>query len=179
MVLFRPTTDVGVQVAQGEPEFRVTLVYADPPGTVTASRHVINDLSLKVTSPSGSDYWGNCGLHEEPVSSSECTSANYPFPSDPTTEVLDNVQNVFIANPEAGVWNVTIEANEINQDGHVETPAIDADFALVVAGVSEIVGACCRPLGGCLNTTESACPPLLGNWHSDGTCATVFCPSIE
>ncbi len=31
-------------------------------GTTSAAQHRINDLSLKVTSPSGTVYWGNNGL---------------------------------------------------------------------------------------------------------------------
>ena len=42
---------------------------------------------------------------------------------------------MFVDNPEAGVWVIEISADEIVQDGHVETAALDADFGLVVSGV--------------------------------------------
>ena len=49
---------------------------------------------------------------------------------------VDTVENVFVQNPTAGTWQVTITAAELNQDAHVETGAVDADYALVVSGVT-------------------------------------------
>lgn len=51
-----------VNVAPGQAELNVTLVYKDPMGTVGAAQARINDLSLRVTSPTGKVYWGNNGL---------------------------------------------------------------------------------------------------------------------
>ncbi len=110
-------------VEPGEPELRVTLVYADPMGSPTASVHRINDLSLKVTSPSSVVYWGNNGLLE----------GNWSV-SGGTANTLDTVENVFVQNPESGVWSVEVIASEVNEDGHTETPELDADFALVASG---------------------------------------------
>ena len=110
-------------VESGEPELRVTMVYADPMGVPGASEHRINDLTLKVTSPSSTVYWGNNGLLEGNWSTSGGTA-----------NTIDTVENVFIQNPEAGVWSVEVIASEVNEDGHVETPELDADFALVVSG---------------------------------------------
>ena len=85
--------------------------------------HRINDLTLKVTSPSAVVYWGNNGLLE----------GNWSVAGG-AANTIDTVENVFIQNPEAGVWTVEVIASEINEDGHVETPELDADFALVVSG---------------------------------------------
>jgi len=41
---------------------------------------------------------------------------------------------VFVQNPEAGLWTVEVIASEINEDAHLETAGVDADFALVVSG---------------------------------------------
>jgi hypothetical protein len=111
-------------VLPGEPEFRATMVYADPAGTPGSSQHRINDLTLKVTAPGGTIYYGNNGL----------TAGNYSTPGgNPNTK--DTVENVFVQNPAGGVWVVEVIASEINQDSHIETPQMDADFALVVSGV--------------------------------------------
>lgn len=110
--------------------FRATLVYADLPGTTSSSQHRINDLSLKVTSPTGDVYWGNNGLLEG-VWSTTGGSAN----------TKDTVENVFVENPGSGIWTVQVIASEINQDQHVETQQTDADFALVVTGVRVCAGA--------------------------------------
>ena len=110
-------------VPAGEPELRATMVYADPMGTPGAGVHRINDLTLKLTSPSSVVYWGNHGLLE----------GNWSVPGG-EANTIDTVENVFIQNPESGIWLVEVIASEINEDGHTETPGLDADFALVVSG---------------------------------------------
>jgi hypothetical protein len=110
-------------VDPGEPAMRITMTYADPAGNPAAAEHRINDLTLKATSPSSVVYWGNNGLLE----------GNWSTPGG-EADTIDTVENVFIENPEEGIWFVEIMASEINQDSHVETPEVDADFALVVSG---------------------------------------------
>ena len=114
-----------VTVAQGEPELLITMVYADPPGTPAATRARVNDLTLRVLSPSGVEYFGNVGLRQ----------GNFSTPGG-APDVIDTVENVFIKTPEAGTWTIEIRADEIIADGHKETPALDADYALVASGVS-------------------------------------------
>ncbi len=113
-----------VMVSPAEPEFRATLVYLDPPGLPASTQHRINDLSLRVTSPSGARFWGNHGL----------TDGNFSKTGGGPNQV-DTVENVWVPTPEPGKWLVEVIAFEINQDSHVETPELDADFALVVSGV--------------------------------------------
>ena len=122
-----------VTVAPGEPELRVTLVYADPMGNPAATVHRVNDLSLRVTSPAGTIYWGNAGLG----------TGNWSTPGG-QANTIDIVENVFIASPAPGAWTVEVIAAELNTDGHVQTPAIDADFALVIAGIATTCYADCN-----------------------------------
>ena len=119
------STTYQLEVLDGTPALKATMVYKDPMGTTSSTLHRINDLDLNVTSPSGVIYWGNNGLREDLSSS-----------PDGTPDTLDTVENVFVQNPEAGFWTVTVIASEINQDSHPETPEIDADYALVVSGVN-------------------------------------------
>ncbi|HHN74168.1 MAG TPA: PKD domain-containing protein [Acidobacteria bacterium] len=112
-----------VDVQAGESELKVTMIYPDPPGTTSASLHRINDVNLKVTSPSGTVYHGNVGLDASPYSSPGGT------PND-----VDTVENVFVQNPEQGLWTVEISAVEINQDAFLDTAEDDVTFALVVTG---------------------------------------------
>lgn len=114
-----------VVVAAGTPALKATLVFRDYPGTTSSTIHRINDLDLRVTSPSGAVYLGNVGL-----------SASMWSTTGGTPNTKDTVENVFVQNPEAGTWQVTVTATELNQDSHVETPALDADYALVVSGVN-------------------------------------------
>ncbi|RKH45668.1 S8 family serine peptidase [Corallococcus llansteffanensis] len=112
-----------ISVAAGETEFNATMVYTDPMGTVGAARARINDLSLRVTSPSGVVYWGNNGL----------TAGNFST-SGGVSNKVDTVENVFVQNPAAGTWKVDVLGDEIVQDARLETTAVDADYGLVVSG---------------------------------------------
>ena len=51
-----------VSVLPGQSALKATMVFLDPPGTTSASQHRINDLSLKLTAPDSTEYWGNKGL---------------------------------------------------------------------------------------------------------------------
>jgi serine protease AprX len=108
--------------ASGTAPLRATLVYTDPMGSPSASRARVNDLSLRVTAPNGTVFWGNNGL----------TTGNWST-SGGVSNKVDTVENVFVQQAAAGTWTVEVLADEVNVDGHPETPATDADFALVVS----------------------------------------------
>ncbi len=103
---------------------RVTLVYADPPALPSAAIHRINDLTLRITSPSGVAYWGNHGLNDGVWSQPGGAG-----------DSINTVENVFVHDPEAGCWSVKVVATEINSDGRPETPHLDADYSLVITGI--------------------------------------------
>jgi len=109
------TVNVGVAAA-----LKVTLVYADPAGSPSANRNRVNDLTLRVVAPDGTVYWGNNGLLAG-VWSTPGGAAN----------VVDTVENVFVQTPAPGAWRVEVRADQVVEDGHPETPALDADYALV------------------------------------------------
>jgi len=54
---------------------------------------------------------------------------------DGTPDTKNTVECVYIQNPEQGAWTIEISADELIQDSHVETPELDADYALVVSPV--------------------------------------------
>ena len=113
-----------INVATGQPTFKATLVYTDPKGNPNVqSQHRVNNLDLKVTAPGGTIYWGNNNM-----ANSSWTS------SGGSADTKNTVENVFIQNPAAGAWKVEVIGTEIVQDSHPETPALDADYALVVYG---------------------------------------------
>jgi hypothetical protein len=114
----------GYRVDPFEPELRITLVYMDPPALPNAATALINDLDLRVTSPSGRVYLGNGGLHDG-IWSVEGGSPDR----------VNTVENVFVEFPEAGVWMVEVIARVVLEDALPETPAFDASFALVASGV--------------------------------------------
>ncbi|QDE85508.1 S8 family serine peptidase [Myxococcus xanthus] len=117
------TNTYNVTVAPGETELNVTMVYTDPAGTVGAAHARINDLSLRVTSPTGVVYWGNNGL----------TASNVSTPGG-VSNTVDTVENVFLATPAAGTWTVEVIGDEIIEDTNLATRVLDATYALVVSG---------------------------------------------
>jgi serine protease AprX len=143
-----------VQVPAGGGPFKATLCYLDPAGTTSANQHRINDLSLQVSAPDGTFYWGNNGL----LSGNWSTTGG-------SSNTKDVIENVFVENPTPGTWTVEIFADEINQDGHVETGALDVDFALVVSGITGS-NVCNQPASYCAAKLNSS--GLLAFLSSDG-----------
>lgn len=111
--------------SDGSSPLRATLVYRDPPGVPGASVHRINDLSLRVTAPNGQVYWGNNGLD----------FGNWSRPGG-VSNTIDTVENVFLETPSPGTWTIEVLGDEIVQDAHLDTAAIDAVYALVASGGS-------------------------------------------
>jgi len=133
-----------VQVAPNTPEFRATLVWADPAAVPNASVQLVNDLNLRVTRDSdGTSWWGNHGLDVG------VESIAGGAPND-----RDTVECVFLLNPQPGTYRVRVEAASIVQDGKVETPALDVDYSLVF----HPVGGGYRRLGGVSIDVQSDSP---------------------
>ncbi|MEC7583657.1 MAG: hypothetical protein VYE77_05015, partial [Planctomycetota bacterium] len=107
----------------GESELRVVLHYAEPAGNPSAAKQVVNNLSLQVTAPNGTTWWGNEGLDR----------GNWSLTGGAEDDT-NPIECVILQNPQAGVWHVDVMATLIVQDSHVETPAVDADYGLVVRG---------------------------------------------
>jgi len=118
------TATYQLKVPAGTPQLRATMTWADLNGTTSGSLHRINNLDLRITSPSGDVYWGNAGL----------TSGIWSTPGG-SADNINTVENVFVQDPAAGTWTVEVIAADVNVDGHRETSARDVDFALVVMGV--------------------------------------------
>ena len=137
------TRAYSIRVSPGEPMLAATMVYNDPPGTPAALHARVNDLSLRLTAPDGASYWGNNGLW----------SGNTSTPGG-SANTIDTTENVFLPNPAPGVWRVEVIASEVVQDARLEDPEVNADFALVVSGVSPSVSC----YANCDNSTA---PPVL------------------
>jgi len=102
--------DVGTS---GDP-FKVTLVWSDYPSTESASKNLVNDLDLVVTSPGGTVYRGN-------VFSGGWTIAGG------SADRTNNVENVYVQSAEAGTWTVEVQGYNV--------PEGPQPFALVVDGI--------------------------------------------
>ena len=136
-----------VPVNGDEGELKVAMSYADPAANPAAAITRVNDLDLRVTSPSGVVYHGNHGLWD----GNHSMSGGAP-------NGIDTLECVFVEEPEAGAWLVEVSAPLIVQDGHVETPVVDADYGLCVSfgntlGALEAFGQGCVGTG----TTPAYC----------------------
>ncbi len=118
-----------IEVSSGTPELLVTMCYIDPQGPLVATQNRVNDLSLKVTSPSGTIYWGNNGL----------TAGNFNT-SGGSSNTKDTVENVFLQNPAAGTWTVEVLGDEITFDTDPNTAGTNAVFSLWLTGGVEASG---------------------------------------
>jgi hypothetical protein len=112
-----------IAVQSGEPDLKICLNWSEPAGNPGAGMQLINNLSLRVTSPSGIVYWGNNGL----------TSGVWSVAGG-SEDTHNSIECVFVQNPQAGGWNVEVIATLVAADNHVETPQVDADYGLVVSG---------------------------------------------
>ena len=118
-----------VEVKPSTPLFRATMVYSDLAAAPPFSNpHRVNNLDVRVRAPNGAVYYGNTGM----VGST--TANNYTAPGGAPNDV-DTVENVFVRNPQYGVWQIDVSAPLIALDQHLETGTVDADFALVASGI--------------------------------------------
>ncbi len=115
-------------VAPGTPSFKATLDYTDYWAAPNANPTRVNTLTLHVTDPTGIGYYGNNGMLAT-------TDAPNVTAAGGGADTRNTLQNVWINNPQPGVWTVTVSADALVQDGHTETTEMDADFGLVVSGV--------------------------------------------
>jgi uncharacterized repeat protein (TIGR01451 family) len=102
------------QVESGVP-FKVTLVWSDKEAVPNAAKTLVNDLDLQVTAPDGTLYLGN-------VFSGGWSGSDPESSADKT----NNVENVYIHFPTAGIWRVTVRGANV--------PNGPQPFALVVDG---------------------------------------------
>ncbi len=130
----------------GEP-MKISLVWNDEPGESSSSKALINDLDLTVTSPGGTVYRGNVGLVNNLWSSSGGSS-----------DRLNNVENVFIQNPESGTWTIQVSAYNVAQDND-PAGGVNQDFSVVA---SMVYGSCLDDIYEPNNSFATAAAPFGG-----------------
>jgi len=114
--------------AQNQP-LRFTLVWTDPPGNPSASIKLVNNLGLVVTNlDTGEVFFGNdiTAGHE----------FNAPWDTNlvPNVDVINNVENVYIAPPLGTNYSVTVIGRRVNVNAVTANPdQVAQDYALVVS----------------------------------------------
>jgi len=117
-------------IAPGEP-LKVTLAWSDPGGNPSSALALVNDLDLTVVSPSGLEYRGNIGF-----------VGGFSQPATGGRDGRNNVENVFIENPEPGDYAVRVNGWNVPGSG-VEFP-----FSSALQGYSLIATGQFPPIGG-------------------------------
>ncbi len=150
----------------GQP-LKVTLAWTDYPSTPAAATNLVNDLDLRVDGPSGG-FWGNSFF--------QGVSLDHGAP-----DRLNNLEQVLIAAPAAGVYSIQISPHAI--------PSGPQSFALVVTGGQFTVTSGPRPSywshtvndtgpngngDGVLDPGESAKIPITLRNAGDATATSVL-----
>ncbi|MEM9303263.1 MAG: S8 family serine peptidase, partial [Pseudomonadota bacterium] len=109
--------EFSVEVPAGE-EFRATLTWYDPPGSLlTSGRVLVNDLDLEVVTPSGT-FLGNQFAGGVSVAGG-------------SRDTIDNTEQVILTSPEAGRYTVRVSATDVPGNGDQNTDL--QGFALAVS----------------------------------------------
>ncbi len=114
-----------VWVKPNTDQFRASMHHLEDEAVPSAIPTRLNSLDLKVAGPDGTIYWGN----NEGILNGPFSSAGGPVND------VDIHENVFLDQPESGVYEVTVRASAVRHDTHKETPEVDADFALAIRGI--------------------------------------------
>ena len=143
--------------------FRVSLVWTDPPGAVTSSRSLVNDLDLVVHTPDKTTLLGNALMQTEE------THGTYAVRDD-----TNNAEQVRVSNPVSGIYTVHVLARDV-----VISPQ---KFALVASASSMTTimptAQCARPscpdacsaVGVCLASGTCQCPLT----HGGENCGRLY-----
>ncbi len=153
--------------SDGSEPVRVTIAWTDPPGTPVApvlnptDLMLVNDLDLRVARAGGDMYLPYI-LDPANPSAAATTGDNF----------RDNSEMVYIPNPEAGVYEVTVTHKGNIAPGQV--------YSLVMSSIEQPPdpeGACCFEDGSCLVLTEADCVAQEGVWEgADTVCDPNPCP---
>ena len=109
-------------VENSDEPLKITLAYTDAAAFPGALPALVNDLDLEVIGPDGTLYRGNQ------------FAGNDSFPNAPSPDTLNNVEAVHLSEPLPGDYLVRVRARHVVEDVHLNTAAIEQDFALVVSG---------------------------------------------
>lgn len=128
----------------GGAPFKATLVWSDAPGSTVAASSLVNNLDLLVIAPDGTTYRGNN------------FSGGWSLAAG-AADTVNNVENVFVATAQAGLWKVTIQAPNV--------PVGPQPFALVVDNPT---GFSCQADGGVLTWSQANQPKYWTYKSTDG-----------
>jgi subtilisin-like proprotein convertase family protein len=112
---------------------RITLVWTDPPANPLVSAKLVNDLDLVVTNlDTGEVYFGNNFLGDGDFTSPVMTNTNGVVVT--VSDVINNVENVYINAPLGTNYAVAVIARSVNVNALTDHPdGVVQDYALVIS----------------------------------------------
>jgi len=119
-----------VEVSPGDPELRVTLAWDDFPGTPNVTPVLVNDLDLRVYSPSMTRHypWTLGGL-ADPSAAAVRTQEDH----------VNNIEQVLVDSPQTGTWTIEVYGYSV--------PEGPQSFSLVGDGAANTVTTITYPSG--------------------------------
>ena len=94
-----------LSVPSGESELKLTLVWDDYPGTALAAKELVNDIDLIVKNSTGDIFY--------PWTLSPDSPGAYAVQN--AADDTNNVEQVYVSSPDAGVWTVIVNGTSIPQ----------------------------------------------------------------
>jgi hypothetical protein len=104
-ISYRNRITYSITIPPNHPYVKATLVWTDAPGSPAAAKALVNDLDLQLRSPSGAIFYPWVLDKDNP--SANATSG---------VNTIDNVEQVYIENPESGEWTIEVIGSAITQD---------------------------------------------------------------
>ena len=116
---------------------RVTLAWTDPAGNPAAAIKLVNNLDLVVTNlETGEVFFGN------DIPASSTFNAPWPTNGPQNLDIINNIENVFLAPQLGGSYSVTVIGREVNvnavtaqtlDSAGVFAPNVVQDYSLVIS----------------------------------------------
>jgi len=118
-----------VNVNPNDPVFRVTIAWDDPAGAPNVSPALVNDLDLIVTDPDGTRHYPWTLNPASPSAGAVRTQEDH----------LNNVEQVQVENPMAGVWQVQVVGSSVSDgpQSFALASALDLGEGLLSISISE------------------------------------------
>jgi len=92
-----------LNIPAGSSMLRITMAYADEPGSAFANLPVVNDLSLIALDPNGVRYGGNIIN----------TFTGASFPDTTAKDHLNSLEVILVPNPAPGRWTIKVEGTDV------------------------------------------------------------------
>jgi hypothetical protein len=131
----------------GTGEFRVSLAWDDPPGSLAALKKLVNDLDLEVQAPDGTTYYPWALDPDHPDA-----------PASPGVDELNNQEQVIVNSPMNGVWTVRVKATIL--------PEAPQAYSLVFSGAA--AAAKTSTPGGPPTPPPTSCSESIANGGFEG-----------